>query len=931
MPLSTGERLGPYEVLGPIGAGGMGEVYRARDTRLDRTVAVKVLLAELAADPRLKARFEREVRAISALAHPNICTIHDVGEQDGRTFLVMEHLVGETLAERLRKGSVPLEQALEIATQIADALSAAHKHGVIHRDLKPANVMLTKTGARLLDFGLARLTGHGRRPAAEELTSAPTEPQPLTVRGTVMGTLPYMAPEQVEGKPADARTDLWALGAILYEMLTGERPFRDENPTSLVGAILERTPAPLMERQPLTPPSLERLVRRCLAKDPEDRWGTAHDVADELRWIAATDATSPGSTRREPARRWSRVRGAVAFLGLGLMAGAAGVWALRTPAATPSPVVRSLLDVQAADEVDAGGAVVRDNSVPTPAGSRTALTWVPGARELVFVGRRGGAQQLFVRPLDASAARPLEGTAGAQAPTVSPDRQWVAFWADGAIRKVPLSGGPPAVVARDIACPPFGMSWGPRGELFLGHPSGTIWSVSPGGALEERTQRARTELSHRLPAVLPGGEAFVFTVRKRLFTWGDDEVVVQTLVDGERRVLLRDAADARPVPSGHLVFLRRGVLFAVTFDTARLEILGEPVPLVDGIAQALTGNTANMSGAGQFAVSDDGSLAFVAGGMPSPAEGRLAAVDRRGGVTLLPAPPRSYVPVVRLSPSGQSLAVVVRSLTARGLWLYNMKRGTLSRLTREGEVLYPMWDAAGEHVAFTWMSEGIEQVAWLRADGSTAISPLAQDAGILASWSPDGRRFATVKTPWGTGPGDDDIWVATLEGTEAALQPLIQTPHGEGWPEFSPDGDWLAYASDDSGRWEVYVQPLSGKGARTQVSVTGGRDPAWNPAGQELFFVTPPDAVRPGTGQMMAVDIRTSPSLQLGSPRPLFSFRDQELMFDCTAVRCYDVAPDGQRFFVVQGGELSSPLPVTHIHLVQNWLEEVKARVPTHR
>jgi Tol biopolymer transport system component len=919
MSLSPGERLGPYEVLGPIGAGGMGEVYRARDTRLDRTVALKVLPSELAADPKLKARFEREARAISALAHPNICTLHDVGEQDGQTFLVMEHLVGETLAERLEKGALPLAQALEIATQIADALSAAHKQDIVHRDLKPGNVMLSKTGAKLLDFGLARLVAHGEQPAVESLTSAPTKQAPLTGEGTILGTLPYMAPEQVEGKPADARTDLWALGTILYEMVSGHRAFEASSPASLIGAILEREPAPLAERQPLTPPSLERLVRRCLAKEPDDRWDTAHDVADELRWVTETAAAPRPDEPSSPAAWQRRLRNGALLMLAGLLLGAAGAWVLRPPT-SPPPVVRSLLDVRPAEEVNAGGVRSRLPAL----GSRTALAWTPNGGALVFVGRREGVQQLYVRELEQSDARSLPGTEGAQVPAVSPDGQWVAFWAAGAIRKVRLTGGPSAVIANDMPNPPVGMSWDSSGQLFLGHTDGSIWRVSPGGILEPVTKRLETELSHILPSLLPGEDALLFTVRKRVWTWGDEEVVAQVLATGERKVLLHDAADARCVPSGHIVFLRRGVLFAVAFDPARLEVRGEPVPLLDGVAQALvSGNSGSVTGAGHFDVAPNGALAYVAGRVLSYPEARPAAVDRQGRVSPLPTPPRSYASSVRLSPDGQRLALDIRSLTDRASWLYDFTRGTLTRLTPGGEARRPLWSPDGERVAFSWLDDGVERLAWQRSDGSEPPEVLAQDTGTLSSWSPDGGRFAIVK--------DSDIWIVTLEGSKATLRPLTRTPHAEGWPDFSPDGRWLAYAADDSGRFEVYVQPFQGPGPRIQVSVTGGASPAWNPSGRELFFLTAHDAAQPETRQMMVVDVRTHPTLRLGVPRKLFSFSTRELRLPCFPARCYDVSADGQRFFAIQEGEVPPPPSVTHIHLVQNWLEEVKARVPTGR
>jgi serine/threonine-protein kinase len=897
----------------------MGEVYRARDTRLDRTVALKVLPTELAADPQLKARFEREARAISALAHPNICTLHDVGEQDGRTFLVMEHLVGETLAERLGKGALPLEQALEVATQIADALSAAHKQDIVHRDLKPGNVMLTKTGAKLLDFGLARLAAHGEQPAVESLTSAPTKQAPLTGQGMVLGTLPYMAPEQVEGKRADARTDLWALGTILYEMVTGHRAFEASSPASLIGAILEREPAPLRERQPLTPPSLERLVRRCLAKDPDDRWDTAHDVADELRWIGEAAPTPTPHEGRHGARLWLAA-GAVALLGVGALLGAAGARLLERDA--PPPVVRALLDVRPAEDVNAGGTYPQD--LPTPGGSRTALDWTPDGRTLVFVGRRAGVQQLYVRRLDATEARPLAGTEGAQVPAVSPEGGWVAFWADGAIQKVPLSGGPAAVVAGDMPAPPQGMSWGDSDELFLGHPDGSIWRASSDLDAEPVTERREKELSHRLPRLLPGGDALLYTVRKRAWTWGDEQVVAQALATGERKVLLHDAVDARYVPSGHLVFLRRGVLFAVAFDPVDLEVRGEPVPLLDGVAQALvSGNLGDVTGAGQFGVGSKGTLAYVPGEPLAYPDSTLVAVDRQGRVSPLPAPTRPYGPVVRASPDGKRLGLTLLVPTERPIFLYDMARGSLTRLTPGCETHWLLWSPDGERLAFHWLNDGLLALVWQRIDGTEPPQVLAEDAGRVSSWSPDGERLATVK--------DKDIWIATLEGSKATLRPFLATPHYEAWPEFSPDGRWLAYASDDSGRLEVYVQPFPGPGPRTQVSVKGGQSPAWNPSGGELFFLTPYDPDDPDRRHMMVVEAGTDPTLRLGVPRELFTFSSRELSFSCVPVRCYDVSSDGQQFYVNQGGDFPPTPPVTHISLIQNWLEEVKARVPTGR
>jgi serine/threonine-protein kinase len=917
MPLAPGVRLGPYEVLGLIGAGGMGEVYRARDTRLDRTVALKVLPPEFASDSTLRARFEREARAISALEHPHICTLHDVGEESGQAFLVMEHLSGETLAERLKKGPLPLPQALEVAIQIAEALAAAHRHGIVHRDLKPGNVMLTKTGVKLLDFGLARLATHGQRPVVADLTSTPTEAAPLTGRGTILGTLPYMAPEQLEGHPADARTDLWALGVIVYEMVTGRRAFEGRSSASLVAAILEREPSPLATLQPLTPPALERLVKRCLAKSPDDRWEGAHDVADELRWIAQAGLV-PAETATGPAARpwrWRLLMGGLALATSAVLGGIAGQ-RLATTASPRPPVVRSLLDIGPAEKVNSGGYIT--TWLRTPGGSRTALAWTPDGRSLVFVGRHGGVQRLYVRALEGEKARVLDGTEGAQAPTVSPDGRWVVFWANGAVRRVPLAGGPVAVVVEGVGGIPTGIACGEDGRIYYHGAGQVIWSAQPEGAATALTKRLDADVAHVLPHLLPGGRALLYTVRHRDRTWGDDEVVAHVFATGERKPLLHDAADARYVASGHLVFLRRGTLFAVDFDLSRLSVRGTPVPALDAVTQALTsGLSGDMTGAGQLSVASTGSLAYMRGAVVPHRDFELVAVDRQGRVAPLGAPTRSYNPVLRLSPDGRRLAVSIEGLMETGLWLYDRDRSTLGKLTPGGEAIFPRWTPDGQRVTFQWLKEGVVQTAWQRADGATAPETLVHGAGWPSSWSPDGRHLALAK--------DNDIWVATVEDGKATVAPLAQTPDTELWPEFSPDGRWLAYGSDASGRNEVYVQPYPGPGPRQQVSLEGGESPAWSPTGRELFFLSLPDAE--GKRQMMAVGSLPGRKLSLGEPRPLFAFSEPPLRLRCMPSRCYDVAPDGQQFYAVRAAPTAPIPPVTHVHLIQNWTEELKARV----
>jgi serine/threonine-protein kinase len=932
MSLVAGTRLGPYEIQAAIGAGGMGEVYKARDTRLDRTVAIKVLPAELSADPERRARFEREARAVAALAHPHICTLFDVGEHpstgsgQATLYLVMEHLAGESLAERLLKGRLPLGQALSVAIEIADALTAAHKQAIIHRDLKPGNVMLTKSGAKLLDFGLAKLKGHGAEPAlapgAEapglHRDTAPTRSAPLTAEGTIVGTLQYMAPEQLEGKEADARTDLWALGAILYEMLTGTRAFEGASAASLITAIMSAEPPALATLQPLTPRALDRLVRRCLAKSPDDRPDTAHDVAEELRWMHEASGTGPPTAVQAWHRRIAR---AAVIVGGGLamaFAGAGVMWLLRAPA-PPLSVTRPSLDVRPAEELNAGGVV--PVGVSTPGGSRTALAWTPDGQALVFVGQRGGVRQLYVRRLDGDEARPIPGTEGAQVPAVSPDGDWVAFWAAATIRKVPIDGGPVMDRASGVARCPMGLAWSSGGELFFGGDDGRIWAIPVQGAPAAVTTVGETEVRHILPWPLPDGRTLLYTVRKRNSSWGDEEIVAHTLATGTRTVLLRDAADARYLPTGHLVFLRRGQLRAVPFDPERLKVRGDPVAVLDGIAQALTGgNPYDITGAGQFAVASTGMLAWVPGAVAPYQAKALVMVDRRGQVTRLPVEARSFNPIVRLAPAGRELAVVIAGLTERGLYVCDLTRGTIRPLVRDGESGAPEWFPDGRRVAFAWISDGRRSIAAQTADGGAQARVLVAGEFFPSSFTPDGRQLAASR-------GREDIVIVTVEDGQARAQSLIATPSTESWAAFSPDGDWLAYASNASGRFDVYVQPYPGPGKTEPVSVDGGRGPAWNANGRELFFVTDSDAT--GRGWMMAADFAAGSPPRIGRPYRLFEFSNGDLALDCFPTRCFDVAPDGQRFYAVANAGTPAPLPViTHINLVQNWFEELKAKVP---
>ena len=939
-PLAPGSRLGPYEILSMLGAGGMGEVYKARDTRLGRTVALKVLPLRVASDPDRRRRFEQEARAASALNHPYICTVYDIGEAAPSSadeqapgakplapvhYLVMEHLEGQTLAARLAKGRLPLQQALDIGIQIADALSAAHKHGIVHRDLKPGNVMLTKVAtpgtsgvhAKLLDFGLAKLKAPQAGAGAASL--AGTEPSSITAPGMLLGTLPYMAPEQIEGKETDARTDLWALGAMLYEMLAGRRAFEGHSQASLIGNIMNAEPPALPTLQPLTPPSLDRVITKCLAKHPDDRWDTAHDVADELRWVSQTSGAGAvaGVRRRRTGGVW--IAAAVSGVLLVFAAGA-GLMSLLRPAALPTPPAHLSLDVRPAEELNAGGTQAI-NFLPTPGGSRTALTWTPDGRALVFVGRRGGVQQLYVRRLDAAEARPLAGTEGAQVPAVSPDGQWIAFWAGGAIRKVPVGGGPAMDLAPGITIPPQGLVWDERGQLYFGgQPERRIWRIPAEGTPKAVTTLGEAEYTHGLPWPLPGGHTLLYTVRRLGFSWGHEEIVAQSLTTGERTPVLSNAADARYLSTRHLVFLRQGRLFAVAFDPNRSQVSGKEVPVLSEVAQALAASSSgDVTGAGQFAVSGAGTLAWIPGPVASYRNATLVAVDRQGRVTPLPAQPQSYTEAPRISPDGQRVAVAIRGLTETSLWLYDLRRGGLTLVTRNGEAELPLWSPDGQRLVFTWRLEGGWGLAVWSADGVGPPTMVVKGDLVPTSFTPDGRQLALVREA-------KDIVVASLDGQKATVRPLMETETSETSPEFSPDGKWLAYVSNASGRAEVYVQPFPGPGPVQPVSTDGGISPAWHPTGHELFFLSPPDAA--GRRSMMAVDFGPGSPPRIGRPHLLFSFNGRELAFMGSPVRFYDVAPDGQRFYTIRHEAPAPPPVVTHISLIENWFEELKAKVP---
>jgi serine/threonine protein kinase/Tol biopolymer transport system component len=928
--LPAGTRVGPYEVLSALGAGGMGEVYRARDTKLGRDVAIKVLPDAVASDPERLARFDREAQVLAALNHPNIAHIHGYDESSAIHALVMELVDGPTLADRIAQGPMPLVDVLSIAKQIADGLEAAHEQGIIHRDLKPANIKVRADGTvKILDFGLAKLTevaAAARHPpgGADALSMSPTITTPAMVTGVgvILGTAAYMSPEQARGKSADRRADVWAFGCVLYEMLVGRRAFGGDDVSHVLARVIEREPD--WKALPAdTPPSIRRLLTRCFKKDPKERLQAIGDCRLEIL-EASTDSSSAAVGVNGPNRVDGRLslKVTVAAVAIAATVAVLGTWlAMRVAMRQPPPsIARVLVGIAPADRLLSG--YRRDASMNEGRPSRTSLVFSNDGQSLVFSAERNGQVLLYVRRLDQPEAKPIPGTEGAINPFLSPDGQSVGFYADGALKRASLSGAPVVDVCKvDVI---YGATWTSSDEIVFALETGGLWRVPAGGG----TPRPATmllaeasERSHRLPHMLPDGTTVVFTVKKTRFpSWDDDTLIVaQSLATGQRKVIVQGGADARYVGTGHLVFLRRGTLMAVPFDAKRLDVTGTAVGLVSNVMQSANTLPVQLdSGAGQFAISESGSLVYATGGVPSPDRWTLVWVDRTGTSENLPLPPAAYA-APRLSPDGRRLAYHTTS-GDWDLWTYDLSRGIAARIKMAGEQSVPVWTPDDSRLAFSSNSGQAWSLFLVNPDGTGSPELLMTAQGGARpqpnAWTPDGKTLAAAGN-------DRDLWIVSRD---QSIKPRVAVKVAN-QADFSPDGRWLAYAATpsdaDQVQGQVYVQPYPALDRREQISTHGGLAPVWRRDGRELYYLENASGDGPLKIRVMAVSVTTTPTFSVGVPQQLFEGRYRVN----GAFRNWDVTQDGQRFLMLQ--EIQQPaVRVSELVLVTNWSEELKRLAP---
>jgi len=889
MSLSPGQKLGPYEIIELAGAGGMGDVFKAKDTRLDRTVAIKVLSSEIASNPDLKERFEREAKAISSLNHPNICILYDVGSESGTDYLVMEYLEGDTLSERLKQGPLGVDELIRIAIQIAEALDKAHRQGLVHRDLKPGNVMLTKDGAKLLDFGLAKLQAGG---GVIDGDSGITQTTPLTGAGTILGTVPYMAPEQLEGREADARSDIFAFGALLYEMATGKRAFEGSSQASLIASILKEEPRSVSELQPMSPPMLERIIKQCLAKDPDNRWQTAGDLKRSLLWISEGDSQIgipiPVSAKRK--LREHLLWGAGIFLLGATVLFATLYW---QKISEPVRVVRStILAPDAHEFLD----VVGGHFAISPDGTKLAVSVVDtiGAFE---------SASLWVRDLNSMEAIPIPNTEPGAFPFWSPDSRYIGYSTETKLMKVLATGGPPIPLC-DVLGGGRGASWGAN-DIILFTPSergDVIHSVPAAGGQSKPVtvlDSAFSDHGHRWAHFLPDGNHFLFLAITESSAGGEQDAICLGALDSPEVIRLANAKSSMAYANGQLLFVHDGVLIAQPFDVDALELTGEAIPIAENVSYFKDWSR------GMFSVSTNGHLVYRPGRVTTSSQ--LIIVDSTGRqVDSIGEPVEQYS--ARVSPDGRKVAVDILDASSSNtdIWIHDLDRKTRTRFTFEAaNDLGPIWSPDGNYIAYqSTHNDGYG--LFVKSVSGVDLARLVYSSEYRIwpeSWSADGKYL-------GISPGiviGFDIWVVPLD---TSLEPFayLSSLFGECEPAISPNGRWMAYASKESGKEEVYVSPFPNPTGKWQVSINEGDRPRWSNDGQRLYYLD-------NAGNIMVAQVEgAGSSFSVGKVTQMFRIRG----FKPGSV--YDLFPDNKRFLVnsIVGSRLNSRLT-----LVQNWVEEI--------
>jgi eukaryotic-like serine/threonine-protein kinase len=894
--LTPGIRFGSYEIVAALGAGGMGEVYRARDLKLGREIAIKLLSSAFVSDPERIARFQREAQVLAALNHPHIAQIHGLDEHERAQFLVLELVDGETLADRIARGPIPVDEALPIAKQIAEAVEAAHEKGIIHRDLKPSNIAFTKDGrVKVLDFGLAKLNEPNVRNGphaanALAMSATITSPALVTGIGVLLGTAAYMSPEQAKGLQAEKRSDIWAFGCVLYEMLTGVRAFGGDNVSDTLASVLRSSPD--WERLPATLPSRIRVVlQRCLQKDRRERLpdiGAARLDIDDAIANRDEQLASPKSISKRRRMAFGVVAGVIAT------AGAAVGWLAHT---SPPPIVSRL--------------ALASSGIPLTLSSFSPdVVITPDGERVIYVAD----DRLFSRKLDQLTPVALTAAVGPRSPFTSPDGTWIGFFDSAGMKKVPAAGGAPVLITR-VHGSPRGASWGDDGWIvFAADDEPELQRVNAAGGQPERLTRAHvaSQSPHRWPQVLPGSDQVLFTIASADGSVEQSKIAVIDTRSSSIKVLITGGTHARYLRSGHLVYGAPGSLRVTAFDVTRLTAIGSAVPVGADV-------TVTPLGAIDFDVSATGTLVYVPATGPRVEQRILTLVDRTGHEERLNAPVRAYV-YPRISPDGTRVALDVRD-QMQDIWVWDLRRQTLSRLTASpGQDSYPVWAGDGRRILFSAWIDGRRNLAWEPADGSGSIERVldSPDAQTPLTISPDGTRiiFRDDRT--------SRLMMLSLDNGRL-VQLLTQSSFREFNADISPDGRWIAYESDESGRREVYVRPFPNVSAgRWQVSNGGGTRPRWSPRGDELFYLATTQDLG-GEAALMSVRVEPGTSLTVAAPTKLFSARYFYRNTDRSAGdgRTYDVMPDGRRFLMIKQADGDQP-PATNIVVVQHWFEELR-------